>query len=136
VTNVPTGPTRASCRRDQVATMPGAAAAQRTHPPPADKSGSLGQSPRPLLRRDKTPHYLPRDRDTSRGLSFPDRVQVRGVEEVFTASCSPWQIRTLSGSLVQSAAKLDHVVIFNEKRVHRVCAVIFPIITGVERSFH
>jgi putative transposase len=40
---------------------------------------------------DTAPHYLLRDRDTSYGPAFRDRVQVLGIEDVVTAPRSPWQ---------------------------------------------
>jgi hypothetical protein len=40
---------------------------------------------------DTVPRYLLRDRDTSYGLGFRDRVRAMGLEEVITAPSSPWQ---------------------------------------------
>jgi putative transposase len=40
---------------------------------------------------DTAPRYLLRDRDTSYGQSFRDRVQAMGINEVVTAPRSRWQ---------------------------------------------
>jgi hypothetical protein len=40
---------------------------------------------------DTAPRYLLRDRDTSYGRAFCDRVKAMGIEEVLTAPRSPWQ---------------------------------------------
>jgi transposase InsO family protein len=40
---------------------------------------------------DTAPRYLLRDRDTSYGLCFQNRVRAMGIQEVLTAPRSPWQ---------------------------------------------
>jgi hypothetical protein len=52
---------------------------------------------------DTAPRYLLRNRDTSYGIGFRDRVRAMNIEEVVTAPRLPWQIRTSSGSLAQFA---------------------------------
>jgi len=40
---------------------------------------------------DTAPRYLLRDRDTSYGICFQNRVRAMGIEELLTAPRSPWQ---------------------------------------------
>jgi putative transposase len=75
---------------------------------------------------DTAPRYLLRDRDTSYGLGFRDRVRAMGVEEVVIAPSSPWQnpfVERLIGSIRREC--LDHVVIFNERHLRRVLSSYF-----------
>jgi hypothetical protein len=70
---------------------------------------------------DTAPRYLLRDRDTSYGPAFRDRVRVLGIEEVVTAPRSPWQnpyVERLIGSIRRE--RLDHIIIFNESHLHQV----------------
>jgi putative transposase len=53
---------------------------------------------------DTAPRYLLRDRDTSYGPVFRDRVQVLGIEEVVTARGHPGRTPMWSASSVRSAA--------------------------------
>ena len=59
------------------------------------------------------PRYLLRDRDRIYGISFRQRVQHMGIEEVVIAPRSPWQnpfVERLIGSIRREC--LDHVVVF------------------------
>jgi len=67
------------------------------------------------------PRYLLRDRDASYGPRFCSRVQAMGIEEVVTASRSPWQnpyAERVIGSIRREC--LDHIIIFNERHLRRV----------------
>jgi hypothetical protein len=65
---------------------------------------------------DTAPRYLLRDRDTSYGWEFCNRVEAMGITEVITAPRSPWQnayVERVIGSIRREC--LDHFVIFNER---------------------
>src|SRR6202011_4652022 len=69
---------------------------------------------------DTAPRYLLRDRDTSYGPAFRNRVQAMGIEEIVTAPRSPWQnpyVERLIGSIRREC--LDHIIICNERSLHR-----------------
>jgi transposase InsO family protein len=69
---------------------------------------------------DTAPRYLLRDRDTSYGQIFRDRIQTMGINEVVTAPRSPWQnayVERIIGSIRREC--LDHVVIFDERHLRR-----------------
>ena len=71
---------------------------------------------------DTVPRYLLRDRDTSYGLGFRDRVRAMGIEEVVTAPSSPWQnpyVERIIGSIRREC--LD----FNETHLRRVLSSYF-----------
>jgi putative transposase len=75
---------------------------------------------------DTAPRYLLRDRDTSYGQGFRDRVRVMGIEEVITAPRSPWQnpfVERVIGSIRREC--LDHVIIINERHLRRVLSSSF-----------
>ena len=75
---------------------------------------------------DTAPRYLLRDRDTSYGFCFQNRVRAMGIEEVLTAPRSPWQnpyVERIIGSLRRDY--LDHVIIFNETHLRRVLSCYF-----------
>jgi hypothetical protein len=75
---------------------------------------------------DTAPRYLLRDRDTSYGPVFRDRVQVLGIEEVVTAPRTPWEnpyVERLIGSVRREC--LDHIIIFNERHLHHVLSRYF-----------
>jgi putative transposase len=75
---------------------------------------------------DTAPRYLLRDRDTSYGVSFQNRVRAMGIEEVLTAPRSPWQnpyAERIIGSIRREC--LDHVIIFNEAHLRRVLSCYF-----------
>ena len=70
---------------------------------------------------DTAPRYLLRDRDTSYGSYFSNRVKAMGITEVLTAPRSPWQnayVERVIGSIRREC--LDHIVIFNERHLRRV----------------
>src|SRR5271165_3200893 len=70
---------------------------------------------------DTAPLYLLRDRDTSYGSEFCNRVKAMGIKEVVTAPRSPWQnpyAERVIGSIRREF--LDHLVIFNERHLRRV----------------
>jgi transposase InsO family protein len=67
------------------------------------------------------PRYLVRDRDSSYGAYFSNRVQAMDIAEVITAPRSPWQnayVERVIGSIRREC--LDHIVIFNERHLCRV----------------
>jgi len=73
---------------------------------------------------DTAPRYLLRDRDTSYGRAFCDRVKAMGIEEVLTAPRSPWQnpyVERRIGSIRREC--LDHIIIFNESPLRRVLSI-------------
>jgi putative transposase len=75
---------------------------------------------------DTAPRYLLRDRDTSYGLCFQNRVRAMGIEEVLTAPRSPWQrpyVERIIGSIRGEC--LDHVIIFNETHLRRILSGYF-----------
>jgi putative transposase len=70
---------------------------------------------------DIAPRYLLRDRDTSYGRSFRDRVEAMGINEVVTTPRSPWQnayVERIIGSIRREC--LDHIVIFDERHLRRI----------------
>ena len=70
---------------------------------------------------DTAPRYLLRDRDPSYGADFSARAEAMGITEVITAPRSPWQkayVERVIGSIRREC--LDHIVIFNERHLHRV----------------
>ena len=75
---------------------------------------------------DTAPRYLLRDRDTSYGPAFRNRVQAMGIEEIVTAPRSPWQnpyVERFIGSIRREC--LDHVIIFNERHLRGVLSRYF-----------
>jgi putative transposase len=75
---------------------------------------------------DTAPRFLLRDRDTSYGLCFQNRVRAMGIEEVLTAPRSPWQnpcAERIIGSIRREC--LDYVIIFNETHLRRVLSCYF-----------
>jgi len=75
---------------------------------------------------ETAPRYLLRDRDTSYGRAFRDRVRAMGIEEVLTAPRSPWQnpfVERLIGSIRREC--LDHVIIFNERHLRHILSGYF-----------
>jgi len=75
---------------------------------------------------DTAPRFLLRDRDTSYGQTFRDRVQAMGIEEVVTAPRSPWQnayVERIIGSIRREC--LDHIIIFDERHLRRVLSTYF-----------
>ena len=70
---------------------------------------------------DTAPRYLLRDRDTSYGSEFCNRVKAMGITEVVTAPRSPWQnpyAERVIGSIRREY--LDYCMIFNERHLRRV----------------
>ena len=81
---------------------------------------------------DTAPRYLLRDRDTSYGWEFCNRVEAMGITEVITAPRSPWQnayVERVIGSIRREC--LDHFVIFNERYL---CPVLSSYIDYYNRS--
>ena len=80
---------------------------------------------------DTAPRYLLRDRDASYGQSFRNRVRAMGINEVITASRSPWQnpyVERIIGSIRREC--LDHVVILDEAHLRRVLSAYFHYYHG------
>jgi len=75
---------------------------------------------------ETAPRYLLRDRDTSYGPAFRARVKAMSIEEVQTASRSPWQ-NPFVGRLIGSIRRecLDHIIIFNERHWRRILSRYF-----------
>ena len=75
---------------------------------------------------DSAPSYLLRDRDNVYGQAFRQRVKRMGIEEVLTASQSPWQnpfAERLIGSIRREC--LDHVVVLGERHLRRILTAYF-----------
>ena len=75
---------------------------------------------------DTAPRYVLRDRDGNFGEEFNRRVESMGIEQVLTASRSPWQnpyVERLIGSIRREC--LDHVIIFKDKHLRRVLRQYF-----------
>src|SRR5512139_3282830 len=75
---------------------------------------------------DTAPRHLLRDRDTSYGQIFRHRLAAMGIKEVVTAARSPWQnasVERIIGSIRREC--LDHVIIFDERHLHRVLSSYF-----------
>jgi putative transposase len=70
---------------------------------------------------DTAPRFLLRDRDSSYGSVFSQRVRAMGITEVITARRSPWQnayVERVIGSIRREC--LDYVVVFSERHLRRV----------------
>jgi putative transposase len=70
---------------------------------------------------DTAPCYLLRDRDSSYGADFRNRVEAMGIVEVITAPRSLWQnayVERVIGSIRHEC--LDHIIIFNERHLRRI----------------
>ena len=70
---------------------------------------------------DTAPRYLLRDRDAVYGAVFSSRLRSMGIDEVKSASRSPWQnpyVERLIGTLRREC--LDHVVVLNDAQLRRV----------------
>ena len=75
---------------------------------------------------ENAPRYLLRDRDGIYGISFRQRVQHMGIEEVRTAPQSPWQnpfVERLIGSIRRDC--LDHVLVLHEQHLRRILTDYF-----------
>src|SRR6266851_525427 len=72
---------------------------------------------------DSAPKYLLRDRDAIYGRAFQRRVQSMGIEQVLSASRSPWQnpfVERFIGTLRRDC--LDHVIALNERHLRHIVA--------------
>ena len=70
---------------------------------------------------DTAPRFLLRDRDSSYGSWFSQRVEAMGITEVITSRRAPWQnayVERVIGSIRREC--LDYVVVFNERHLRRV----------------
>ena len=75
---------------------------------------------------DTAPEYLLRDRDSTYGTFFRQRVAKMGIMEVITARRSPWQnafVERLIGSIRRDC--LDHVMVLNESHLKRILSSYF-----------
>jgi transposase InsO family protein len=75
---------------------------------------------------DTAPRFLLRDRDSSYGQTFRDRVEAMAIEQVVTAPRSPWQnayVERIVGSIRRDC--LDHVIVFDERHLRRVLSAYF-----------
>ena len=69
----------------------------------------------------KAPRFMIRDRDGVYGLTFRERVEALGIEEVVIAPHSPWQspyVERVVGTLRREC--LDHVVVLGEAHLRRI----------------
>ena len=85
---------------------------------------------------DQSPRFLLRDRDGTYGELFQERVKHMGIEEVLIAPRSPWQnpyCERVIGSIRREC--LDHVIVLNEKHLHRILAEYFEYYHN-SRSHH
>jgi putative transposase len=72
---------------------------------------------------DTAPRYILRDNDSIYGWDYTTQLKRMGVEDLPTASRSPWQnpyIERLIGSVRREC--LDHVIVLNERHLLRVLA--------------
>jgi putative transposase len=79
---------------------------------------------------NEAPRYLLRDRDRLYGVSFRQRVQHMGIEEVLIAPRRPWQnpyVERLIGSIRRDC--LDHVVVLHARHLRR-------LLTGYFQYYH
>jgi transposase InsO family protein len=70
---------------------------------------------------DHAPRYLIRDRDTSYGPAFVQRLRAMGIRDRPIAFRSPWQnayVERLIGSIRREC--LDHMIVFGEAHLRRV----------------
>jgi putative transposase len=75
---------------------------------------------------ETAPRFLVRDRDRIYGERFRHVIEVLGIDEVVTASRSPWQnpyAERLIGSLRRDC--LDHVIVLDEMHLVRILAKYF-----------
>jgi putative transposase len=75
---------------------------------------------------DEAPRYLLRDNDSIHGNEFSRRVKSLGIEEVRTASRSPWQnpyVERIIGSIRREC--LNHMIVLNERHLTRVLTEYF-----------
>ena len=75
---------------------------------------------------DPAPQYLLRDRDKTYGASFRHRVHSLGMQEVLTATRSPWQnpyVERLIGSIRREC--VDHIIVFNEMHLKHTLRAYF-----------
>ena len=75
---------------------------------------------------DSAPRYLLRDRDAIYGEAVRRRIKSLGIEEVVTASRSPWQnpyCERVIGSIRRDC--LDHVIVLNERHLRRILREYF-----------
>jgi transposase InsO family protein len=70
---------------------------------------------------DQAPRYLIRDRDTSYGPVFVQRLRAMGIRDRPIAFRSPWQnayVESLIGSIRREC--LDHMIVFGEAHLRRI----------------
>src|SRR5450755_2807986 len=82
---------------------------------------------------DHAPRYLIRDRDTSYGPAFLQRIRAMGIRDHPIAPRSPWQnayVERLIGSIRREC--LDHMIVFGEAHLRRILRVDMPkLLTGL-----
>ncbi len=77
---------------------------------------------------DTAPKYLLRDRDSTYGAYFRQRVKNMGIKEIITAAQSPWQnpfVERLIGSIRRDCLCLDHAIVLNESHLSRILISYF-----------
>ena len=70
---------------------------------------------------DHAPRYLNRDRDTSYGPAFLQRIRAMGIRDHPIVPRSPWQnayVERLIGSIRREC--LDHMIVFGEAHLRRI----------------
>jgi hypothetical protein len=86
---------------------------------------------------DTAPRYLLRDRDTSYGQVFRDRVKAMAIKEVVTAARSPWQnpyVERVIGSIRREC--LNHIILFDECHLRGVLSSYFQYYHDTARLFY
>ena len=80
---------------------------------------------------DHAPRYLIRDRDTSYGPVFVQRLRAMGIRDRPTAFRSPWQnayVERFIGSIRREC--LDHMIVFGEAHLRRILGAYAATITS------
>ncbi len=75
---------------------------------------------------DSAPRYVIRDRDSVYGALVRARIEAMGIEEVVTATRSPWEypfVERMIGSIRREC--LDHLIVIDEQHLRRILASYF-----------
>ena len=85
---------------------------------------------------DQAPRYLIRDRDTSYGPVFLQRLRAMGIRDRPISFRSPWQnayVERLIGSIRREC--LDHMIVFGEAHLRRILGA-YAIYYNASRTHH
>ena len=72
---------------------------------------------------DSAPRYVTRDRDSVTGALVRARIKAMGIEDVMTATRSPWRnpfVKRMIGSIRREC--LDHLIVIDERHLRRILA--------------